>query len=231
MRRLLKLAVLLGAAVGLYQAGAMANNAPMPTPPTASGVSAPAMTPMDWAREAYNSGVSHKDKAAKLEVQAEKQAAKDRDKTLGKAKDEYGKAFKDFKKAADLVPELHQAYNGMGFAYRKMGDYPKALEMYDKALQLAPGFPDALEYRGEAYLGLNRVDDAKQAYLALFARDRAQADQLMKAMQTWVEKRQADPAGADPAAVSSLDAWIKERAKVAAVTIEMGLSSEHAAWK
>ena len=39
MRRLLKLALLLGAAVGLYQAAAMANNAPMPTPPSASGVS------------------------------------------------------------------------------------------------------------------------------------------------------------------------------------------------
>ena len=53
----------------------------------------------------------------------------------------------------------------MGFAYRKTGDYAKALEMYDKALALQPGFPDAIEYRGEAYLALNRIDDAKQAYL------------------------------------------------------------------
>jgi hypothetical protein len=40
----------------------------------------------------------------------------------------------------------------MGFALRKTGEPVKALEMYDKALALAPGFPDALEYRGEAYL-------------------------------------------------------------------------------
>ena len=230
MRRVLKLTLLLGAAVGLYQAVALANSSAMPSSPMSSG-SAPSMTPLDMAREAYNSGISHKDKAAKFEGDAEKQAAKDRDKMMLKAKDEYGKALKDFKKAADLVPELYQAYNGMGFAYRKTGDYTKALEMYDKALQLAPDFPDAIEYRGEAFLALNRIEDAKKAYLSLFAKDRAQADQLMKAMQTWVAKRQADPAGVDPAAVSSLDSWIKERATIASVTVEMGLSSNQSAWK
>ena len=230
MRRVLKLTLLLGAAVGLYQAVALANGSAMPSAPMSSA-SAPSMTPLDMAREAYNSGISHKNKAAKFEDDAEKQAAKDRDKTMLKAKDEYGKALKDFKKAADLVPELYQAYNGMGFAYRKTGDYTKALEMYDKALQLAPDFPDAIEYRGEAFLALNRIEDAKKAYLSLFAKDRAQADQLMKAMQTWVGKRQADPAGVDPAAVSSLDSWIKERATIASVTVEMGLSSNQSAWK
>ena len=64
---------------------------------------------------------------------------------------------------------MPQAYNGMGYSYRKLGDYTKALENYDRALQLAPKFPDAIEYRGEAYLALNRLDDAKQAYLTLFA--------------------------------------------------------------
>ena len=89
----------------------------------------------------------------------------------------------------------------MGFAYRKTGDYAKALEMYDKALALQPGFPDAIEYRGEAYLGLNRIDDAKQAYLELFASDRKQADILMKAMTDWVAERHTDPAGVDPGGV------------------------------
>ena len=51
-----------------------------------------------------------------------------------KAADEFGKALKDFKRAADLNPRLYQAYNGMGYSYRKLGDYTKALEYYDKAL-------------------------------------------------------------------------------------------------
>ena len=72
-----------------------------------------------------------------------------------------------------------------------------------------------MEYRGEAYLGLNRVDDAKQAYLELFASDRKQADILMKAMSDWVAKRRVDAAGADPASVSALESWIKERSALA----------------
>src|SRR4029078_7221731 len=100
---------------------------------------------------------------------------KEKAKATDKAKKEYEKALKDFKNAASNSPDMYQAYNGMGFAYRKTGDYLKSLEMYDKALQLKPGFPDAIEYRGEAYLGLNRIDDAKKAYLEVLAGDRKQA--------------------------------------------------------
>jgi len=190
----------------------------------------PVITPEQIAVQAYNSGISHKNKGLKLEADAAK-ATKDREKNLAKAKDEYGKALKDFKKALDLKPDAYQAYNGMGFALRKSGDPVKALEMYEKALQLAPGFPDAIEYRGEAFLALNRIDDAKAAYLELFAKDREQAGQLMKAMTEWVAKRQAEPAGVDPGAVAAFDTWIKERAKVAALTVNMSLASNHAAWR
>ena len=101
----------------------------------------------------------------------------------------------------------------MGFSYRKTGDYAKALEMYDKALTLKPGFPDAIEYRGEAYLGLNRVDDAKQAYLELLAADRKQADTLMAAMQKWIADSKTNPAGVDPAVVSGLETWLRSAAR------------------
>ena len=73
----------------------------------------------------------------------------DADKTKAKAKSEFEKSLKDFKNAAKLNPQLFQAYNGMGYAYRKTGDYAKALEMYDQAIKMAPGFfPEAVEYRG-----------------------------------------------------------------------------------
>ena len=93
---------------------------------------------------------------------------------------------------------MYQAYNGMGFSYRKTGDYAKALEMYDRALALKPGFPDAIEYRGEAYLGLNRIEDAKNAYLEVLAADRKQADTLMAAMQKWIEQQEGQSRGRRP---------------------------------
>lgn len=227
MTRVNKGVLVLAAIVGLHQAAAGATGKAMP----AMGGDAPSKSPAEMARETYNSGIEHKDKAKKLETEFASQMfrnAKDQEKAEGKIKDEYTKALKDFKKAADQDPTLYQAYNGMGFTLRKTGEPVKALEMYDKALQMAPGFPDAMEYRGEAYLALGRVEDAKQSYLKLFASDRTQADVLMKAMTSWVAK---PTAGADPAAVAALDAWIKERAKIATVTSDMGLRSNRTVWK
>jgi len=231
MSRVFVVVFVAAAAAAVHQTAVRANGSPMPAP-SGGGPSAsmPVVTPEQLAAQAYNSGISHKNKGLKYEADAEK-ATKDREKILGKAKDEYGKALKDFKKALDLKPDAYQAFNGMGFALRKSGEPAKALEMYDKALALAPGFPDALEYRGEAYLALNRIDDAKAAYLDLFAKDRDQAAQLMKVMTEWVAKRQADPAGVDPAAVAAFDTWIKDRAKVAALTVNMSLASNHSAWR
>jgi tetratricopeptide (TPR) repeat protein len=230
MSRALRVVLAMFVAVGLYQVAVGANGSSMPAPGPGPSAAAPARTPEDMARDAYNSGIEHKDKGVKYEADALKLTAKDREKTLSKAKDEFAKALKDFKRAADLVPSAPQPYNGMGFALRKTGDPAKALEMYDKALQIAPGFPDAMEYRGEAYLALNKIDQAKEAYLALFATDRAQADQLMTAMTAWVAARQAEPAGVDPGVVSSLDSWIKERSKLATLTASMGLKSNQSIW-
>jgi tetratricopeptide (TPR) repeat protein len=228
MSRVLTVVFAVAAGAAIHQTAVRANGSAAPAP--SPSASMPAMSTEQLAAQAYNSGISHKNKGLKLEADAAK-AVKDRDKNLGKAKDEYGKALKDFKKALDLKPDAFQAYNGLGFALRKTGEPVKALEMYDQALKMAPGFPDALEYRGEAYLALNRIDDAKAAYLELFAKDREQAGQLMKAMSDWVAARQAEPAGVDPTAIAAFDTWIKERGKVAALTVDMSLASNHSAWR
>lgn len=229
MSRVFAFAGIVALAAAIQQSAVAANGSAAPAPSGGSS-SMPVMTPEQIAANIYNSGIGHKNKGLKLEADAAK-ATKDRDKILGKAKDEYGKALKDFKKALELKPNAFQAYNGMGFALRKTGDPVKALEMYEKALQLAPGFPDAIEYRGEAFLALNRIDDAKAAYLELFGKDREQAGQLMKAMTDWVARRQVEPAGVDPGVVAAFDTWIKERAKVAALTANMSLASNHTAWR
>ena len=224
MKRTFRAFVLLGASVGLCQALALASGSSVPMP-SSSGPSAPSRSPEEMAIASYNSGIEHKDKGIKIEESVATTAdLKERAKTADKARKEYEKALKDFKSAASNNPDMFQAYNGMGFSYRKTGDYVKALEMYDKALKLKPGFPDAIEYRGEAYLGLNRIDDAKAAYLEVLAADRKQADTLMAAMKTWIQEHKTTPAGVDAATVDGLEKWIGERSEIAKQTAPMGLS-------
>jgi tetratricopeptide (TPR) repeat protein len=232
MNRLVRSLVVVGAVVGVSQIVG-ANGTSVPPAPSGGGPSAARpVTPEEMAVDAYNSGISRRDRAAKAETQALKEKKdSDRLKNEKKAREEYTKALQDFTKAATLNPSMPQAYNGMGFANRKLGDYEKALANYDKALALAPKFPDAIEYRGEAYLALNRLDDAKQSYLTLFAMDRKQADSLMVAMKEYVAKKKADPTGVDAAALSSFESWITERSGVADQTKLMALNAKHGSWR
>ena len=40
-----------------------------------------------------------------------------------------------------------------------------------QALEIEPDYPEAIEYRAEAYLGLNRIDEAQNAYRVLSEQD------------------------------------------------------------
>ena len=201
--------------MAFYQVGALASGSAMPAPaPSGGGGSMPSGRRRKWRspRTTAASITRTRESRSKLAADVAKDA-KERAKVEDKAKKEYEKALKDFKSAASNSPQMYQAYNGMGFSYRKTGDYAKALEMYDKALTLKPGFPDAIEYRGEAYLGLNRVDDAKQAYLEILAADRKQADTLMAAMQKWIADRRRPTR---PASIPAVVVWagdLDERAR------------------
>jgi tetratricopeptide (TPR) repeat protein len=190
-------------------------------------------SPAAKAIAAYNSGIKDLDDAKKMEtnavlLQVQGAARVRADEQINNA---YKHALDDFKEAVTQDPSLYKAYNGLGFSYRKTGNYASALENYDRALKMQPDFVDALEYRAEAYLGLNRLEDAKQAYLSLLGKDRATADALMKAMTEWVAKHQADAAGVDPATVTSFQSWIKERAELAHETKMMALNPDRSDWK
>jgi tetratricopeptide (TPR) repeat protein len=226
MSRTFKAVLLLGAAVVCWQAVAAANGSALPSAPAARS-----MTPEERAVEAYNSGIEHKDKGRKLEDQAAAKQGSEAEKLKQKARGEFEKALKDFRTAAQNSPTLFQAYNGMGYVSRKTGDFASALAMYDKAIAMAPGFySEAVEYRGEAYLSLNRIDDAKKAYLDLFAADRKQADLLMVAMKDWIARRQADAAGVDPSVVAEFSTWVSERSDIAKDSELMAPSSAHSRW-
>jgi tetratricopeptide (TPR) repeat protein len=170
------------------------------------------------AGAALNSGLKRLDKADQIAVKNPKQARK-----------EYEAALKDFRAAATAEPDNYRAHNGVGYSLRKLGDYERALESYERAVALAPSSSEAIEYRAEAYLGLNRLNDAKQAYMHLFVHDRTVSNVLMKAMKAWIEKHRAAPAGVDAAAVDGFDMWVRERETLAASVVNLGHNSPD--WK
>ena len=141
------------------------------------------------------------------------------------AKAAYTKAREQFSAATRADPNLAQAWNGLGYSSRKLGDYKAALAAYDKAIELRMGYPEATEYRGEAYLALNRTEDAKQAYLDLFAVNRELAGKLLDSMKKWA----ATP-GKKKDDVEDLDDFIKERTQIAAQTASLTRESATQGW-
>jgi len=190
-------------------------SSPMRMPPP----QAQAASPEQEAASFYNDGISYRDKAAKFEKEAaeEKDSAK-AEKLLGKAKDRHESSIKPFQAAVKKNPALFQAWGSLGYAYRKVGNYPASLEAYGKALEIEPNYTPAIEYRAEAYLALNRLDEVKTVYITLFNMDRPRADELAAAIDKWVEKRKVDPAGVDPAALADFSKWQEDRKKLASQT-------------
>jgi tetratricopeptide (TPR) repeat protein len=226
MRTGLTAAALLTLLVAGYGAAARANGSNVPVKPSVRAGSAEAR-----AIEAYNAGIAKRDRGQQLEAKAAAVSGAERVALEAAARREFEAALADFTRAAETFPDLFQAYNGIGYAWRKLGDYEKALENYDRAIDMAPGlYTEAMEYRGEAYLGLNRIDDAKKAYLDLLGSDRKQAALLLDAMKQWIAARRAEPKGVDPSALAAFEAWVAEREGIAAVTAGMAFDRPAQPW-
>ena len=175
-------------------------------------------TPEELAESRYNSGLKRRDKAWRYEAKAaEATSEKKRGKLERKAQKQYGKAIKNFRGAVEKNPILYQAHSSLGYALRRTGQYEAALEAYDEALLLQPAYAEAIEYRAEAYLGLNRLDEVKAAYMQLFSLDRVHADELMQAMQTFVQQERT-PDELAPEALAEFAAWVQERHELAQQT-------------
>lgn len=175
-------------------------------------------SPEAAATEAVNRGLKRLEKADEIAPKNPKQARK-----------EYEAALKEFRTAATAVPGNYRAHTGIGYSLRKLGNYERALESYERALALAPASSEAIEYRAEAYLELNRLNDAKQAYMHLFVHDRTASNVLIKAMKAWVEKRRTQPAGVDAATLDAFALWVRERDTLASSVVNLGHNSPD--WK
>lgn len=170
------------------------------------------------ATDALNGGLTKLASADRMETANPKDARK-----------AYEAALKDLQTAVSHAPDNYKAHSGIGYAYRKLGHFDRALESYDRALALAPSYTEAIEYRAEAYLGLNRIEDAKRAYMQLFVADRTTSNVLMKVMKAWIVKRKAAPAGIDASALAAFETWVQERDTLAASVGNLGHNSPD--WK
>lgn len=189
------------------------------------------LTPEEQAKNSYNAGVRSVKGADKLDKEAdEAKDEKKKAKALGRAKKAYEKARGQFAAAVQRQPQMHEAWNYVGYTSRKLGEYDKALAAYDEALRLSPAYAEAIEYRGEAYLGLNRVEDAKAAYMQLFTSSRSHADQLMAAMQRWVSERRTNASGVASTDIESFAQWVDERTNIARQTASLATDAAAPRW-
>jgi tetratricopeptide (TPR) repeat protein len=240
--------LLVGLAPVAWANGGMMSRPSMPSMPRVD-------TPQQKAQTAYNDGVRDAKKADKAQAAAD--AATDagrKDKAAREAHDAYASANAKFREAVGLDATLPEAWNYLGYTHRKLGNYDEALAAYAKALELKPGYADALEYRGEAYLGLSRIPDAQQAYLDLYAGNRVLAAKLLTAMKGWVAAQRTGGAGAGTAGASTagastvgasaadapqaqatslddFDKWIQERTQIAGQTAALTRAGTAAAWR
>lgn len=189
--------------------------------PSSSSIPTPQLTPEQQADQHYNRGIRLREKAWELEAKAAAASGGERAKLETKIEKTYRKAIREYESAVDLDPRHYRAYSDLGYALRKAGDYDAALAAYDRALGMVPNYAEAIEYRAEAYLGLGRLEDAKQAYLQLFAGDRDRADTLMEAMKQWVERHREDPGGQDPATIEAFADWVSQRDHLADQTASL----------
>ena len=178
-----------------------------------------ARTPEEIAESRYNRGLKKRDKAWKYEAKAaEADSEKKRSKLEAKAQKQFKKSITDFRRAIDKNPILYQAHSSLGYALRRTGQYEAALQAYDEALRLQPAYAEAVEYRAEAYLGLDRLDEVKAAYVQLFGLERARADELM---QAFVQQRERKPDGLAPEALAEFATWVRERREIAQQTARL----------
>jgi tetratricopeptide (TPR) repeat protein len=116
------------------------------------------------------------------------------------AEKHFRKAVEYGEKAVMLDERYHEAWNLIGFASRKLGDYDRSFKAYERCLAIKPDYAPAREYLGEAWLDKG---DAKKAREQLIWLQRLGADVEFKELQAAYDRWAAahpDSAAAAPAA-------------------------------
>jgi tetratricopeptide (TPR) repeat protein len=159
------------------------------------------------------------EKARQLESSAASASTPDKKaKDLEKVGDDYNRALDEFTEALSNKGDMVEAWNNVGYVHLKLGAYSESIDDYNHTLALKPDLLEAVEHRGEAYMAVDRLDEAKAAYMDLFNHSRPLADQLMTSMQKWLEGHRAAANGMRAADIDAFGKWLQERDGIAKQT-------------
>jgi tetratricopeptide (TPR) repeat protein len=171
------------------------------------------------AAKAYAAGIKTMTKARELEEAVAKATDPDkRAKAMSKLEDAYGKALDQFTEVLRNKNDMYDAWNQVGYVHLRFGAYREAIDDYNHALALKPDLLEAIQHRGEAYLGVDRLDEAKATYMDLFFHARPLADQMMVSMQAWLQSHRSAANGVRAADIDAFDKWLQERNGIAKTT-------------
>jgi tetratricopeptide (TPR) repeat protein len=171
------------------------------------------------ASKAYKAGVKSLNKAREFEDVAAKAPNADKKAAAQeKVNDAYGRALDQFTEALSNKGDMVEAWNGAGYVHLRLGAYSESIDDYNHALRIKSDLLEAVEHRAEAYMAVDRLEEAKAAYMDLFNHDRPLADQLMAAMQAWLDSHRVAASGMRPADIDSFGKWLTERDGIAKQT-------------
>jgi Tfp pilus assembly protein PilF len=87
--------------------------------------------------------------------------------------DDTAKSIDYFEKATKIDPNFSDAYNNLGFAYEKLGQFETAISFYKKALSnvLYPTPEKAFISMGNSFYRLGKYEDAIHSYKEAIKRD------------------------------------------------------------
>jgi tetratricopeptide (TPR) repeat protein len=182
--------------------------------------SAPAeVKPEKAAAKALAAATKSMAKAHELEDAIAKTTDPDKKaKELSKLEDTYGKALEQYTEVLRNKNEMYDAWDQIGYLHLRFGAYRESIDDYNHGLALKPDVLEAIRYRGEAYLGIDHLDEAKAAYMDLFFHARPLADELMIAMQVWLQNHRLAANGVRATDIDSFDKWVQERDGIAKTT-------------
>ncbi|MFZ1684595.1 MAG: tetratricopeptide repeat protein [Candidatus Zixiibacteriota bacterium] len=138
------------------------------------------------AVNAYNDGVKEMQTAKGIAQKGDSAYAFNyRATSDAKAKKAFEKAAAHFTEAIELKPDMPEAYNNLGYCYRKLGKLDESLQAYEKAIGLKADFAQAREYRGETYLALGLLEKAQTDKDFLMQMKSPLADTLAKSIELY----------------------------------------------
>jgi hypothetical protein len=168
------------------------------------------------AKKAFKAGVKSLNRAREFQEVADKATNPDKKAdALDKVNDAYGKALDQFTDALSNKGDMVEAWNYAAYVHLRLGAYNEAIDDYNHTLSIKPELLEAIEGRAEAYVGTDRLDQAKAAYMDLFNHAPALADQLMAVMQKWLQNHREAANGMRSADIDSFGKWVQERDGIA----------------